>query len=295
MTAEAFLADTIGESTYRRLRGDIIFGRLPPERKLRLEQLRGLYDVSIATLREVLPRLVAEGLILFETQKGFEVAPVSATDLREIAEMRTLLECHAVAASFAAGDLEWEAGVVAAHHKLARMEARMLAGDRSITATWKRYDREFHLALIAACGSAELLAVHQRIFDRFPHLTKERSDRFGMLSQHKVQAAYDAGKIQPDLVPVAMEVFDRLMPQPNQLGKLREDVSIGREQLLEVAKTLFARHGFHGVRLDDLAKGDRRGQPVSLRWILSHLVEEYARHLGHMDLLREAVDGRTGY
>jgi malate synthase len=38
----------------------------------------------------------------------------------------------------------------------------------------------------------------------------------------------------PDLVPVAMEVFDRLMPQANQLGKLREDVAVGREDLLRV-------------------------------------------------------------
>ena len=45
----------------------------------------------------------------------------------------------------------------------------------------------------------------ERIHDRFPHLTKERADRYGMLSQHKVQAAYDAGKIQPDLVPVAIK------------------------------------------------------------------------------------------
>ncbi|GAA2524636.1 thiolase family protein [Microbacterium mitrae] len=45
----------------------------------------------------------------------------------------------------------------------------------------------------------------ERIHDRFPHLTRERADRFGMLSQHKAQAAYDAGKIQPDLVPVAVK------------------------------------------------------------------------------------------
>ena len=38
----------------------------------------------------------------------------------------------------------------------------------------------------------------------------------------------------PDLVPVAMEVFDRLMPGPNQLGKTRDDVTIGKAQLLEV-------------------------------------------------------------
>ncbi|HXH35169.1 MAG TPA: thiolase family protein [Plantibacter sp.] len=44
----------------------------------------------------------------------------------------------------------------------------------------------------------------ERIHDRFPQLTKERSDRFGMRSQQKVAAAYEAGRIQPDLVPVAL-------------------------------------------------------------------------------------------
>lgn len=43
----------------------------------------------------------------------------------------------------------------------------------------------------------------ERLHDRFPRLTKERADRFGMRSQQKVAAAYDAQKIQPDLVPVA--------------------------------------------------------------------------------------------
>ncbi|WAB81156.1 thiolase family protein [Microcella daejeonensis] len=44
----------------------------------------------------------------------------------------------------------------------------------------------------------------ERLHDRFPQLTKERSDRFGMRSQQKVAAAYEAGKIQPDLIPVAL-------------------------------------------------------------------------------------------
>jgi uncharacterized damage-inducible protein DinB len=39
----------------------------------------------------------------------------------------------------------------------------------------------------------------------------------------------------------------------------------------------------------------RTGQPFSLRWILTHMIEEYARHNGHADLLRERVDGSTGY
>lgn len=43
----------------------------------------------------------------------------------------------------------------------------------------------------------------ERLHDRFPELTKERADRFGMLSQQKVQAAYDRGDIQQDLIPIA--------------------------------------------------------------------------------------------
>lgn len=47
--------------------------------------------------------------------------------------------------------------------------------------------------------------------------------------------------------------------------------------------------------LDRLAIRARRGEEqVNLRWILVHLIEEYARHLGHADLLREAIDGAVG-
>ncbi|MGZ0145667.1 mycothiol transferase [Kribbella sp. WER1] len=35
--------------------------------------------------------------------------------------------------------------------------------------------------------------------------------------------------------------------------------------------------------------------PVSLRWILTHMLEETARHLGHLDILREQLDGSRGY
>ncbi|WP_030755631.1 DinB family protein [Streptomyces sp. NRRL F-5135] len=49
--------------------------------------------------------------------------------------------------------------------------------------------------------------------------------------------------------------------------------------------------------LDALGKGRRErttGEPYSLRWIFTHMIEEYARHNGHADLLRERVDGATG-
>ncbi len=51
-------------------------------------------------------------------------------------------------------------------------------------------------------------ATAERIHDRFPHLTKERSDRFAMNSQHKLAAAYEMNKIQPDLIPVAIKTAE---------------------------------------------------------------------------------------
>jgi uncharacterized damage-inducible protein DinB len=45
--------------------------------------------------------------------------------------------------------------------------------------------------------------------------------------------------------------------------------------------------------LDDT--GIRDGQPCTLRWIYVHMIEEYARHNGHADLLRELIDGRVGW
>lgn len=49
---------------------------------------------------------------------------------------------------------------------------------------------------------------------------------------------------------------------------------------------------YRDAELDDLERCER--SLYSLRWILVHLIEEYARHLGHADLIREAIDGQTG-
>jgi DNA-binding GntR family transcriptional regulator len=69
--------------------------------------------------------------------------------------------------AFRAGDIEWEARVVSAHHKLASVEARMLAGEDRRLETWKQYDFEFHHALVSACGSQALIDLHAGVYDRY--------------------------------------------------------------------------------------------------------------------------------
>jgi hypothetical protein len=50
----------------------------------------------------------------------------------------------------------------------------------------------------------------------------------------------------------------------------------------------------HCARRDLASTGRFMGQDVSLRWIYVHMIEEYARHNGHADLIRERLDGATG-
>lgn len=158
---------TIGSSTYQRIKHDIIFGLLEPGSKLKLDTLKTRYETSNSTLRETLNRLSSEGFVESPAQRGFYVTPVSREDLVEVAELRVLLECHALELSIANGDTDWEGNLVAAHHKLHLMEQRMQTGDQSDKEMWKRYDWEFHLAMIEACNSKNLLSLHAILYDKY--------------------------------------------------------------------------------------------------------------------------------
>ena len=62
------------------------------------------------------------------------------------------------------------------------------------------------------------------------------------------------------------------------------------------AECASSRAAVAGLSLDDVVPGQqhRSGQARNLRWIYVHMLEEYARHNGHADMLREAIDGVTG-
>jgi GntR family carbon starvation induced transcriptional regulator len=173
-SAHGPVPSTLTEALQDRLRRDIILGSLKPGAKLKLETLSKSYDVSVSTMREALSRLASEGLVVVEGQKGFTVLPVSLEDLRQITEMRQLLECHALRQSIARADLDWEARVVGAYHKLSKVEALVETDPERHGEAWERYNQEFHAALIANCQSRWLLSFHKAMYDH--------SQRYRMLS-----------------------------------------------------------------------------------------------------------------
>lgn len=158
---------TVAASAYDRIKQDIIFGRLEPGSKLKLDSMRGAYQVSVSTVRETLGRLATEGFVLAAEQRGFFVTDISGEDLTEVANLRILLECSALRTSVLNGDAQWEADLVAAHHLLHRAEQQMLAGDHSQVKLWKKYDSDFHHVLIKACESRNLMSLHAILFDKY--------------------------------------------------------------------------------------------------------------------------------
>jgi DNA-binding GntR family transcriptional regulator len=132
--------------------------------KLRLEGLKEDYGVSVSTLREILNRLTARACA-GGRRRGFRSAGFGRQS-EELAELRLLLESHALGVSFANADVEWEGRVVSAHHKLASTD-RLLEKGLGELEKWKRYDGEFHQALISNCGSRTLMETHALIFDKY--------------------------------------------------------------------------------------------------------------------------------
>jgi len=75
-------------------------------------------------------------------------------------------------------------------------------------------------------------------------------------------------------------------------GAVADDAVVAEAWEAWHAEVAHAREVEAGLDLDAIV--DVHGEPCEVRDIVVHLVEEYARHVGHADLLRECIDGRTG-
>ncbi|MFQ3895912.1 MULTISPECIES: FCD domain-containing protein [unclassified Sphingobium] len=149
----------------RRLREDIITCVHKPGEKLRFEALRGFYGVSYSTLREALSRLASEGLVTTEGQRGFYVSPISEEDLLDIADARVVLELECLERAMTRGKADWEANILAAFHRLDRLEDSM-GEELRTTPDWDDLHMQFHDALVAAAESPTLSELRHLLFER---------------------------------------------------------------------------------------------------------------------------------
>ena len=148
------------------LRRDVTMGIFEPGKKLKIDELQAIYGFSSSPLREALSKLSQEGLIRSDERKGFRVADVSRGDLEDITRMRLMLDMQALETAMLRGDDEWEAAIVAAHYKLDKLERALPDGPVVLDEAWTQAHKEFHLALLAACGSPRLLQWCAILFDQ---------------------------------------------------------------------------------------------------------------------------------
>lgn len=161
---------TLTEQTLARLRQDIVSGAFEPGQKVKSDDLKRRYEVGTSPIREALFQLVSEGLVRSDGQRGFRVAELRQEELLDITDWRARLECEALRRAIATGDMEWEARIVAAFHRLSRVEGQSGLDPREAADLWEEHHRAFHFALYSGCGSPWLL--------RFCELLIQHGERY---------------------------------------------------------------------------------------------------------------------
>lgn len=148
---------------YRALKQDIIRGMLAPREWLRIDALRARYAAGASPLREALNRLSAEGLVDQNDQRGFTVADLDEADLEEVVLTRCALNEIMLPEALRRGDRAWEERVVLAHYRLSTTPPFTSNGDAN--EDYLVHHREFHMAILAPCGSRWLLDLSEKLFD----------------------------------------------------------------------------------------------------------------------------------
>ena len=179
-------AASLTQSVYTQLRADILNGRMRPGEKIRAEALRKRFNTAASPVREALNRLLSEGFVALEEQKGFRVTPVSAEELRELVKTRCWIDGLAIRESIERFDISWEEKLILALHHLSRTP-REEAGQVE-NSEWESRHKDFHMALVGGCGSRWMKRISEQLFDaaeRYRLLALEQVLERNELQEHR--------------------------------------------------------------------------------------------------------------
>jgi DNA-binding GntR family transcriptional regulator len=212
---------TLVEDAYLRLREDIIQGKYGPGSRLRVEHMKDDYGVGAGTLREALSLLVSDALVVAEGQRGFWVAPLSLTDLDDLTHTRILIETDALRLSMRNGGDDWEAELVAAFHRLTKVEERMKRTAPQAR-EWENRNKSFHEALIDACNSRWLRHLLGILYRQ-----SERYRRFAIVK----------GTVKRDLHAEHTEIFEAALKRDEKraVEALSRHVDLTRQAIHKMA------------------------------------------------------------
>lgn len=145
-------AQSLPEVIYRDLVDGILSGDYRPGQVLRQEELADAYGVSRGPVREALNRLTAEGVIEARPRRGYAVTSLDPEEIRELFELRSVIEEHAgaIAARFRGPD-----DIAAVKQLLAQMRA-LDSAQPDQRRQWLDLNRQFHARVFRSSGREHL-------------------------------------------------------------------------------------------------------------------------------------------
>ena len=158
--------DSRQDAVYVAIRRDLLRAVFAPGHWFKVGELSSAYGVSVSVIREAMTRLAAQGLVLSQPNRGYRFPTYSVEDINDLAMVRSQIEAFALHLAVSRGDANWEATVVAAHHRLSLTPNPSIEEDPAGNAEWARVHREFHEACAAGCASPNLLAIREQLYDR---------------------------------------------------------------------------------------------------------------------------------
>lgn len=183
-------AETVVRLLAGQVRRDIFFGILPPDTRLKIEDLRQRYGGSAHSFREALTLLASEGLVEANAQRGFRVASATQTDLEDITRLRSEIEPLGLTWAIRQGDIRWEGAVLASYHTYSRMAEQAAAQPMEFALEWDEAGRAFHAALVSACGSSRLIDFQEKLY------LQSRRFRFAALGEGQIDVRLNNSSCQ---------------------------------------------------------------------------------------------------
>lgn len=158
-------AKTLAGDLTQRIRADILGGRLALGQRLKLATLAAEYGVSLAIVREALTNLANDKLVRTQPQQGFAVTALTAAELQDLTFVRASIEGIALERAIARGSVDWEASLLAAHHRLANTPMLAAGDENQLNEAYIQAHAAFHAALVSACDSPMLMEMRRSLHD----------------------------------------------------------------------------------------------------------------------------------
>lgn len=171
----------LGDQAYDRIKEDLVVCRLRPGAEVTEAGLAAHYDLGLAPIRAALSRLVQEGLVNVVPRRGYIVAPITSQSVKEVFDLRLLLEPAAARAAAGHVDVDLLRKVSSGPYQ-ERGNARDLS--------FLKDNRNFHLLIARAAGNQRMTRILESLLDemeRLLHLGLFASNRESLYIDHEMQ------------------------------------------------------------------------------------------------------------